>query len=152
MFSNKADKSSGKPVSRKPAVPSIISANLKVTGNLETDGEMQIDGTVNGDVACGTLTIGEGATVVGEVTAETIVVHGRIEGRIKAKKVQLTSTARVTGDIWHDSLAIEAGAYLDGHCRRNEGESPRALKVMSGSEPPSPSATDNQPATALAQR
>jgi cytoskeletal protein CcmA (bactofilin family) len=32
----------------------------------------------------------------------------------------LAKTAQVNGDIWHDSLAIEAGAYLDGHCKRND--------------------------------
>lgn len=134
MFSNKAEKPGTKSAGKAPAAPSILSANLKIVGNLDTDGEMQIDGTVNGDVSCAALTIGEGATVVGEILAETIVVHGRIEGRIKAKRVQLSKTARVTGDIWHDSLSIDAGAYLDGHCRRNEAEGGRTLKVMSGGD------------------
>lgn len=153
MFSNKADKPGTKSAPKRPAAPSILSANLKIVGNLVTDGEMQIDGTVNGDVSCGALTIGEGATVVGEVTAETIVVHGKIEGRIKAKRVQLSKTARVTGDIWHDSLSIDAGAYLDGHCRRNEGESGHNLKVMSGvdSKAVAAAAADSPRAPALAQ-
>ena len=134
MFSSKAEKASGKSGSKRPAVPSIMSADLQIDGNLNTRGEMQIDGTVNGDVGCGALTIGENATIVGEISAESVVVHGRVEGRIKAKKVQLTKTARITGDIWHDTLSIDAGAYLDGHCRRNEAEPVHGLKVMSGGD------------------
>tara|TARA_R110002167_G_scaffold23820_3_gene84483 strand:+ start:91 stop:561 length:471 start_codon:yes stop_codon:yes gene_type:complete len=134
MFSSKADKPAGKVDKKRAAAPSIISADLRISGNLDTSGQMQIDGTVNGDVSCDTLTIGEGASIVGEVTADSVIIHGRVEGRIKAKRVELSRTARITGDIWHDSLSIEAGAFLDGHCRRNEAEPAHGLKVMNGGD------------------
>lgn len=152
MFSSKAEKPAAKTGAKRAAVPSIISTDLHIAGNLETSGQMQIDGSVEGDVTCGALTIGEGATVAGEVTAETVIVHGRIEGRIRAKKVELSRTARITGDIWHDSLSIEAGAYLDGHCRRNETEPARSLKVMPGGDAAKPAAeAPRQPAVAQGQ-
>ena len=135
MFSSKADKPAKKANGNKrPMAPSSISGNLTIAGNLSTEGEVQIDGTVEGDVSCCRLTIGEHATVTGEIAADEVVVRGQIDGRIRAKKVELTSTARVNGDIWHDSLAIEAGAFLDGHCRRNGSEEPaHGLKVFEGS-------------------
>jgi cytoskeletal protein CcmA (bactofilin family) len=34
----------------------------------------------------------------------------------------LGATARVLGDIIHASLVVEAGALLEGHCRRLEVE------------------------------
>ncbi len=105
------------------APPSLISSNLQVVGNLKTEGEIQIDGVIDGDVACGKLMIGERATVNGEVVADNVEVRGTVEGRIRAKTVLLAKSARVTGDIWHDSLSIEAGAYLDGHCKRNDSVS-----------------------------
>src|SRR3546814_6313312 len=44
-------------------VPSIISADLRITGNLKSDGDIQVDGHVEGDIDSATLTVGEGAHV-----------------------------------------------------------------------------------------
>ena len=43
------------------AAPSIISADLKITGNLASAGDLQIDGTVEGDITSRQVTIGQGA-------------------------------------------------------------------------------------------
>src|SRR3546814_1266085 len=45
----------------KAGVPSIISADLRITGNLKSDGDIQVDGHVEGDIDSATLTVGEGA-------------------------------------------------------------------------------------------
>jgi cytoskeletal protein CcmA (bactofilin family) len=42
------------------------------------------------------------------------VVNGRVEGPIHGGEVILKSRAHVVGDIQHNSLAIERGAYFDG--------------------------------------
>jgi len=83
--------------------PSIISPDLKVVGNLLTDGDLQVEGTVEGDIRANLLTIGENATIRGEVVAEDVVVNGLVVGRIRGQKVRLTSTGRVEGDILHRS-------------------------------------------------
>ncbi len=139
MFSNKdktdkPDKGSGgkrSDASARPAakstIPSLISANLKVTGNLNTEGELQIDGMVEGDIACKKLTVGETAIISGEIVADDIEVRGKVQGRIRARAVLLTKSANVTGDVWHDTLSIEAGAFLDGHCKRNDSAAPKEV-------------------------
>ncbi len=101
----------------KVASPTIISPDLHITGNLATDGDMQIDGILEGDVKSGFLGVGPSAVVTGEIVATDVIVHGKVTGRIKARSVTLASTARVIGDIWHEVLAIEAGAFLEGHCK-----------------------------------
>lgn len=98
--------------------PSILSADLVVVGSITSEGEVQLDGSLEGDVRAGSLTIGEEASVKGEVIAESVVVRGRIEGSLRARQVQLASTARIEGDIVHATLAVESGAFFDGHCRR----------------------------------
>ena len=60
------------------------------------------------------------ANVVGEVFAKSVRVHGKITGQINAQSVSLAKTAYVKGDILHEKLAIEDGAYLEGHCRRTK--------------------------------
>ena len=52
--------------------------------------------------------------------AEDIVVRGRVVGSIRGLRVTLQSQAHVEGDIFHQSLAIEQGAYFEGKSRRSD--------------------------------
>jgi cytoskeletal protein CcmA (bactofilin family) len=119
MFSKDSKDVETAPVkaSQKQHVPTIISASLRIVGNLISDGDVQVDGIIDGNVKSRTLTIGESATINGEVEAETVRIHGSITGQIKAKKVEVGATAKVTGDITHSLLTVESGAYLEGNCR-----------------------------------
>lgn len=100
------------------AVPSIVSSDLTIEGNLNSAGEIQVDGVVHGDIRCKALIVGVKGSVTGEVTAQTVRMHGAVKGMIRAKSVFLASTARMSGDVEHESLAIEPGAYMEGHCKR----------------------------------
>ncbi len=119
MFSGKdRQPEKGRAVSAaKSSMPSIISTDLKITGNLESEGDIQLDGSVEGDVRSRSLTIGTAANVKGEVIAESVEIKGTVTGRIKARSVSLAKTAKVVGDIEYETLAIEADAWLDGHCK-----------------------------------
>lgn len=103
-------------------VPSIISASLRIVGDLVSEGDVQVDGVVEGDVRARSLTLSEGAEVKGQIEAESVQIRGNVHGQITAEQVELGSTAHVTGDIVHSVLSVEAGAFVDGHCRqRSEG-------------------------------
>ncbi len=110
-----------KPSAPKPKpAPSILSSDLHVKGNLKTTGDINIEGQVDGDIRAHLLTVGEGATVRGELIADDVVIHGRIIGRVRGLKVRLTSTARVEGDIIHKTIAIESGAHFEGSVQRQD--------------------------------
>lgn len=100
------------------AAPSIIGVDVKLTGNLVTVGEVQFDGHIEGDLHCGSLTIGESATIEGSVVADIVIVHGTLSGTIRAKTVRLERTSKVLGDVLHEDLAIESGAHIEGRCER----------------------------------
>jgi cytoskeletal protein CcmA (bactofilin family) len=140
MFS-KARKPEAKPRSQnekgpgKQKVPSIISADLQISGNLKTDGDVQIDGVVDGDVESNLLTIGDSAVVNGCVVGEIIRVAGTVNGEITGRVVELTRSARITGDINHHSLAIEAGAFVQGLCRRIDPKQIDARPVLEAAKP-----------------
>ncbi len=122
MFS-KAKSDIKTPISKtkkKLVSPSIISTDMVITGNAFSDGDIQIDGKIDGDICSRNLTVGKMATVNGTVMGDVIHVSGIINGEITARVVFLTETARVTGNINHDSLSIEAGAYLQGLCKRTK--------------------------------
>lgn len=100
------------------AAASVLSSDLTITGNLRTTGDIQVEGTVEGDIRAHLLTVGETATIRGEIVADDIVVNGRVIGRVRGLKVRLTSTARVEGDIIHKTIAIESGAHFEGSVQR----------------------------------
>ena len=99
---------------------SVLSADLTVVGNLRTTGDIMVEGTVEGDIRAHLLTVGESATIRGEIVADDIVVNGRVIGRVRGLKVRLTSTARVEGDIIHKTIAIESGAHFEGSVQRQD--------------------------------
>lgn len=103
----------------KPS-PSLLSNDLTIKGNVSTSGDIQIEGTIEGDVRAHLLTVGESATIRGEVVADDVVVNGRVVGRVRGLKVRLTSTAKVEGDIVHKTIAIESGAHFEGSVQRQD--------------------------------
>lgn len=113
-----SDFSPSSPKAKPPA--SVLSADLVIKGNLKTTGDIQIEGTVEGDIRAHLLTVGEGATVKGEVMADDVVVNGKVVGRVRGLKVRLTSTAKVEGDIIHKTIAIESGAHFEGSVQRRD--------------------------------
>ncbi|SEM85237.1 protein CcmA, bactofilin family [Pseudorhodobacter antarcticus] len=129
----------------KPAA-SLLSSDLTITGNLRTTGDIQVEGTVEGDIRAHLLTVGETATIRGEVVADDIVVNGRVIGRVRGLKVRLTSTARVEGDIIHKSIAIESGAHFEGSVQRQDD--PLATGRMATPAAAAASPSPQQPAPA----
>ncbi len=102
---------------RSGSAPSIISADLVVTGTLTSSGDIQVDGKIEGNVNTSSLVIGDKAYIEGDVMAEDVIVRGRVKGSIRARKVLLASTCHVEGDILHEAFAVETGAFFEGNCR-----------------------------------
>jgi cytoskeletal protein CcmA (bactofilin family) len=129
---------------RSSGETSVISADLKVIGDLVSGGDIQIKGIVEGNVKSRSVTIGESAQVKGAVSADTVHISGAIKGQVEAPTVTVAKTAKVNGDISHQTLSIEAGAQMEGNCRRMDTRKPAettasiaSLKPASGasSEP-----------------
>ena len=120
-----------KPQTLHRNAPSIIGANCGLTGDIASEGEVHVDGKVTGDVRCVTLVIGEEGGVTGEINAETVRVLGSVTGQITARAVELAKTARIRGDITHETLAVEAGAFVEGRFNRRVSEEDKvaALKL-----------------------
>ncbi len=141
MF-NKRDKStsSAAPLAVKPAkpigknmsqhsAPSILSGDLAVNGSITSEGEIQLDGSVEGDIRAGSITIGEKSVIKGEVVADTIIVRGKVLGKLRGRQIQLAATARVEGDITHSTLSMENGAFFEGQCRHASDPTGAAKKA-----------------------
>lgn len=117
---------------------SVISKALKITGQLESTENIQIDGQIDGDVRGINVKVGNGAKVKGTVYGEEVEVAGTVEGKVEAKKVVLTGTAHMAGDVVHQDITIQSGAFIDGHCKPDFGKtavkSQPTLKAVAGTE------------------
>jgi cytoskeletal protein CcmA (bactofilin family) len=102
------------PSRRPPKVASLVSEDLTVNGGLVSEGEVHIDGKVFGDVKVARLTLGENGMIEGAVIAEMVEIRGKVTGPITAKLVRLFATCHVDGDVTHEQLAMETGAFFQG--------------------------------------
>jgi hypothetical protein len=71
-----------------------------------------------GTIACFSQCIGSEAVVALLACQET--ERGRVVGSIRGLSVTLQAQSHVEGDIIHQSLAIEQGAYFEGKSRRSD--------------------------------
>lgn len=100
-------------------VPTIIGSNTMIKGDIASDGIMQIDGRVEGDIKCLELVIGLKGSVSGCVETQNMQLFGTLQGKAIVDSLFVSKTAKLMGDATHNSLAIEPGAYIDGHCIRS---------------------------------
>ncbi|MFC7050639.1 bactofilin family protein [Emcibacter nanhaiensis] len=116
------------------AAPSIIGSDVTISGDITTLGEIQLDGTVEGDVRSESLTVGEHGSVNGTVVANNVIVKGSISGQIKGRNIRLEKSAKVKGDIMHETLSVEAGAFVEGSLTHRDNpmqeSAPKAIKSV----------------------
>lgn len=116
---------------RRGATVSVIGADMEVSGDVSTDDELRVDGRIDGNVRCGTLDLGEGGAIAGDIAAEEARLAGTVHGRVDARVVVLEAGARVTGDVRYESLAIAAGARVDGRLGHRDKDAAAQAPVRS---------------------
>ncbi len=102
------DQSSGK--------ATLINEGCKITGEITGSGNFQINGEVAGDCdISGTIQLAGSGYWLGSIRADNIIVAGHVEGDITARrKVEITKTARITGTVTGEAIAVAEGAVVEG--------------------------------------
>lgn len=108
-----------------------------ITGDVECLGKLSIIGKVSGNAIAseifvnttrlegnlsseGTVKIGVGTIVVGDIVGSSAVIAGAIKGDIDINgPVVVDSTAIVRGNIKAKSIQVNNGAVVDGYCSLN---------------------------------
>jgi cytoskeletal protein CcmA (bactofilin family) len=111
----------------------VIAKGLKIVGSVTAEGLVEVNGQIEGELHCTSLVIAKEAHVIGAIAAERVVVDGKVEGPVQGGHVLLKPGAYVVGDIHHQSLTIERGAYFDGRSVqvRANGHTPEKLERRS---------------------
>jgi len=106
---------------RRPSparVASVLGPDLVFDGSITGEGELHVEGEVRGELNVARLCVGENATVQGVIRGGIVEIRGKVIGNIEARQVKLYESAHVDGDIIHEQLSIEAGAFFQGRCQQ----------------------------------
>lgn len=100
-------------------VSGFLDKGTNITGELEFAGTLRIDGNFHGSISTDDiLVVGEHAMVHADIHAGDIEIHGQVFGTIEAKRrVEISPTGRVRGDIHTPILVMNPGGLLDGRIR-----------------------------------
>jgi len=103
-----------------------IAASTKIVGTITGQGGYVFCGTVEGDCDInGPLTLAEGGRWKGTMKATDIVVAGVVDGDVLAKqRVEIAGTARITGSLAGNSIAVAEGAIIEGGINVTSGAPP----------------------------
>jgi len=87
---------------------SILSAGLTIEGKIEGNGNIRVAGRFKGNVNVkGELTIEPGASIDGEVKADTVLVGGEVRGHLIANsRVEFKESGTLIGDLKAGSLTV----------------------------------------------
>lgn len=96
----------------------FLGKGVDFKGKAKFDSNVRIDGHFDGQIASqDTLIIGESGMVKGEISCETIICSGKVEGNIIAsQKVQLLKPAVLIGGVRAPSFSVEEGVLFHGTC------------------------------------
>jgi len=99
----------------------VLTADVEIKGNLKFTGEMAFEGKLDGEIQTdGVLTLGDSAVITGNITAQSVVVRGKVNGNINAKeKIEIKAKAELFGDIRATKLVVEEGVTFVGKTEVN---------------------------------
>ena len=117
---------------------SLIGGDMVLEGDISGGGEIQVEGTIKGDIRVEHVTVGDGGVVEGGIYAEAVEVRGKVTGSITAKQVRLYGACHVDGDITHEQLAMETGAFFQGRSLRLQRQAAPAQPAAAAPKPPEP--------------
>lgn len=94
----------------------LISEGCKIGGMISGKGNFLINGEVEGDCDLeGCVTVADRGLWKGMIKATSVIVAGTVEGDIEAAgRVEITSTARITGTVSGEAIAVAEGAVVQG--------------------------------------
>ena len=108
------------------APQSVISSEVEIKGTIKSSGSLRIDGKLDGEFHCsGDAIIGKSAQIKGNIMVNSATIEGNVQGNITAKdRIEMKSSARVTGDIKAKRLSVEDGVTFVGRSEVNPSGSP----------------------------
>lgn len=121
---------------RTTKIDTLIGQHSEVLGDIKFSGGLHIDGIIKGNVYAendghSMLSLSERGTIEGEVNVPFILLNGVVIGDVHSSEhVELSSKARITGNVYYNLIEMAIGAEVNGklvHTPRPDGV-PLALR------------------------
>lgn len=111
---------------RSSGAATLINEGCKISGLISGSGSYLINGEIEGDCDLdGTVTLARNGLWKGTIKAGDVVVAGQVQGDIVAAgKVEISDTARITGTVTANAIAVAEGAVVEGVMKTNGPEDP----------------------------
>ncbi len=122
----------------------VIGNGARLEGNLIAAASLRIEGTVTGTItADGDVIIAPEAEVAADIQSTNTTLGGHYTGNVVATgTIELTSTARVEGNLTCRSLIVNQGAIFSGQSIMDSGvKKPAAVPAAPASPAPSSSSS-----------
>jgi len=101
-------------------IDTLIGAGTRITGDVQFNGGFHVDGHIKGNVDAkaesgATLSISDGGVIEGAVSVPNVILNGTVNGDILAhERIELGSTAKVTGNVHYGLIEMQMGAEING--------------------------------------
>lgn len=115
-----------------------VGQGAELTGAIRARDSVVVDGSVEGEIACGHLTIGPHGSVNGRISVSTAEIAGHVRAEIVAEQLlSVRSTGRVEGQWDCAEIEVERGALLLGSANMIEAgaAAPRRAQGLARAEP-----------------
>ena len=128
-------------------VPTVIGKDAVVKGELTSENDMLIEGRVEGKIrGAHRVVIGESGNVQAQVQARVVSVRGEVHGDCEAtKKVEITATGKVFGNISAEAIVVAEGATFRGSSKMTKPLQPKPVEAKGPTAPTPP--RDRRPPT-----
>ncbi len=105
---------------------SIVGFGTTFIGNLMCGKDLYVAGRVEGDIEASDgaiIEIGDTGEVKGEIKGDSVLIYGTVDGDVSAvQKLEIGSSARVTGRLSYSLLKLEPGAVFEGELEHQNGD------------------------------
>ena len=101
-------------------IDTLINEDFVIKGDTTYVGGIRLDGKIIGNVNVlggdnGTLIMGEGSEVRGDIIVHNAIIGGKVTGNIRALNyIEIHPKADISGDIEYKVLEVHAGAKVQG--------------------------------------
>ncbi len=126
---------------KQPPIKSLIADGSQIVGHMTFTDGLRVDGDVTGNLLgsegkASILVISESAQIVGEVTADHVIINGSVTGPVYARHMlELQPKARIEGDIQYAAMELHQGALITGQLRPIVGaEEKTTLKLAANNQ------------------
>ena len=119
----------GKPKTKPTKIETLIGTSIEIRGDIIFNGGLHVDGKIVGNVIAednsdSMLVLSDHGNIEGEVRVPYVVLNGEVTGDVyAAERVELSSHAQVSGNVYYNLLEMAMGAEVNGslvHCKNEK--------------------------------